>query len=54
MTVPDAIYEDPRLAALYDVFDDRSDLDLYVDIAQELSAERVRRYACSSMPRRAS
>ena len=39
MREPDAIFADPRQAVLYDVFeDDRSDLDLYVAIAQELAA----------------
>lgn len=34
--MPDATFADPRLARLYDPFDpDRSDLDLYVAIAEE-------------------
>jgi len=40
--VPDAIFDDPRLAPLYDVFDTpRDDLDLYVAIAGELGARTV-------------
>jgi SAM-dependent methyltransferase len=47
--VPDAHYEDPRLARLYDVFDDdRSDLDLYVDLADELGATRVLDLGCGT------
>lgn len=38
----DDIFEDPRLAAIYDAHDpDRSDLDVYVAIADELGARRV-------------
>ena len=38
----DAIFEDPRLAAMYDALDpDRSDLDVYRAIADELGARRV-------------
>ena len=45
----DAHYEDPRLARLYDVFDDdRSDLDLYVGIARELGADRVVDLGCGT------
>jgi SAM-dependent methyltransferase len=47
--MPDALYDDPRLARLYDVFDDdRSDLDLYVRIAQELGAHRVADLGCGT------
>jgi ubiquinone/menaquinone biosynthesis C-methylase UbiE len=35
--MPDAAFEDPRLARLYDVLDDdRSDLDVYVALVEEL------------------
>jgi 2-polyprenyl-3-methyl-5-hydroxy-6-metoxy-1,4-benzoquinol methylase len=47
--VPDAHYADPRLARLYDVFDDdRSDLDLYVALAGELRADRVLDLGCGT------
>jgi SAM-dependent methyltransferase len=47
--VPDALYDDPRLAPLYDVFDDdRSDLDLYVGLASELGARRVVDLGCGT------
>jgi SAM-dependent methyltransferase len=47
--VPDAQFEDPRLAPLYDVFDDdRSDLDVYVSIATELGAARVLDVGCGT------
>lgn len=49
MTVPDALFQDPRLASLYDAFDDdRSDLDLYVDIARDLGARRVADLGCGT------
>jgi hypothetical protein len=39
---PDATFSDPRQAALYDVFNnDRSDLEAYVAIADEVEAHRV-------------
>ena len=45
----DAIYEHPRLAALYDPLDpDRSDLDVYADIAHELAAHRVLDVGCGT------
>jgi SAM-dependent methyltransferase len=38
--VADALFEDPRLAQVYDPLDpDRSDLDVYVDMCSELCAE---------------
>ena len=47
--MPDALFEDPRLAALYDVVDDdRSDLDAYVAIARELGAHRVLDVGCGT------
>ena len=40
--MPDQHYEHPRLAAVYDALDpDRSDLDVYVSIAEELGATSV-------------
>ena len=46
---PDAAFADPRLAPLYDVFDDdRSDLDVYAAIAKELGAQRVLDVACGT------
>ena len=45
----DAIFEDPRLAAMYDTLDpDRSDLDVYVAIADELGARRVLDVGCGT------
>jgi SAM-dependent methyltransferase len=47
--VPDAIFEDPRLAAVYDPLDpDRSDLDVYVSIAEELGARSVLDVGCGT------
>ena len=47
--MPDAIFEDPRLAAVYDPLDpDRSDLDVYVAIAQELGARSVLDVGCGT------
>ena len=45
----DAIFEHPRLAALYDELDpDRSDLDAYVGIAHELGASSVLDVGCGT------
>ncbi|HVS50264.1 MAG TPA: class I SAM-dependent methyltransferase, partial [Candidatus Dormibacteraeota bacterium] len=45
----DPIFEHPRLAAIYDVLDpDRSDLDVYVAIAEELGAHRVLDVGCGT------
>jgi SAM-dependent methyltransferase len=45
----DAIFEDPRLAAVYDALDpDRSDLDVYVAIAEELGARSVLDVGCGT------
>ena len=42
-------YDDPRLAAVYDVFDsDRRDLDVYAQIAGELGARRVLDLGCGT------
>lgn len=47
--MPDAAFEDPRLASLYDVFeDDRHDLDVYLAIVQELGAQRVLDLGCGT------
>jgi SAM-dependent methyltransferase len=45
----DDIFEHPRLAAIYDALDpDRSDLDVYVAIADELDARRVLDVGCGT------
>ena len=45
----DAIFECPRLAALYDALDpDRSDLDVYRALADELGARRVLDVGCGT------
>lgn len=47
--VPDPIYDDSRLAAVYDALDpDRSDLDHYQVIVQELGARRVLDVGCGT------
>jgi len=47
--MPDAIFEDPRLAAVYDPLDpDRSDLTVYVAIADELGARSVLDVGCGT------
>jgi SAM-dependent methyltransferase len=47
--VADAIFEDPRLARIYDAFEsDRSDLDVYVDLADELGARSVLDIGCGT------
>jgi SAM-dependent methyltransferase len=47
--VLDAIFEDPRLAAVYDPLDpDRSDLDVYVALAGELGARSVLDVGCGT------
>ena len=47
--MPDAIFDDPRLAQVYDPLDpDRSDLDVYVDIALELGATSVLDIGCGT------
>lgn len=49
MRAPDAAFGDPRLAVLYDVLDgDRRDLDAYVAIAEEVSADRVADVGCGT------
>lgn len=45
----DAIFENPRLAQIYDVLDpDRSDLEVYLAIARELGARRVLDIGCGT------
>jgi SAM-dependent methyltransferase len=47
--VPDPIFRHPRLAAIYDfIDDDRSDLDAYVAIAEELGARSVLDIGCGT------
>lgn len=47
--VPDPIFADPRLAPLYDVFDDdRADLDPYRAVAREVGARRVLDVGCGT------
>jgi SAM-dependent methyltransferase len=48
--MPDDIFEHPRLTAIYDavVDPDRSDLDVYVDIAAELGARDVLDVGCGT------
>jgi ubiquinone/menaquinone biosynthesis C-methylase UbiE len=47
--VPDAIFEDPRLAQVYDPLDpDRSDLDIYVELADEHGARTVLDVGCGT------
>lgn len=49
MTTPDPIFVDPRLARLYDAFDDdRGDLDLYTGIAERLGARTVLDVGCGT------
>lgn len=47
--VPDAIFEEPRLAQIYDPLDpDRSDLDAYVGLAEEFGARSVLDIGCGT------
>jgi len=47
--VPDPIFAHPRLAAVYDAFDaDRSDLDAYLAVADELGAGSVLDVGCGT------
>ena len=49
MRDPDATFSDPRQAVLYDVFNnDRSDLEAYVAIADEIEAHRVVDVGCGT------
>ena len=45
----DALFEDPRLVAVYDAIEgDRGDLDAYVALADELGAQRVLDVGCGT------
>ncbi|MBI5089196.1 MAG: class I SAM-dependent methyltransferase [Actinobacteria bacterium] len=47
--MPDALFTDPRLAALYDTLDgERSDLRAYVDIVRDLHARSVLDVGCGT------
>ena len=47
--MPDAAFDDPRLAAIYDALDpDRSDLDMYVAIVDEFGARSVLDIGCGT------
>lgn len=47
--MPDAVFDDPRLAPLYDLLDpDRSDLDTYMAIADEERARSVLDVGCGT------
>ncbi len=49
MRAPDPAFADPRLAFLYDVLDDdRSDLDAYMAIAEEVRASSVIDIGCGT------
>jgi len=49
MRAPDACFADPRLAVLYDLLDDdRSDLDCYTALVDELGARRVVDVGCGT------
>lgn len=47
--MPDAVFDEPRLAAIYDALDpDRSDLDAYVAMIEELGARSVLDLGCGT------
>ena len=47
--MPDAVFDEPRLAAIYDALDpDRSDLDAYVAMIKELGARSVLDLGCGT------
>lgn len=47
--MPDPIFANPRLAAIYDAFDgDRSDLDVYAAVVDEFGAKRVLDIGCGT------
>ena len=49
LTVPDANFEHPRLVAIYDALEgDRSDLDLYVALADDFRARRALDLGCGT------
>ncbi len=48
-TPPDALFADPRLAAVYDAFDDdRRDLDAYVAVVRDAGARHVLDVGCGT------
>jgi predicted RNA methylase len=49
MREPDLVFADPRFAVLYDILDpDRSDLDVYAAIVDELGASSVIDIGCGT------
>jgi len=49
IAMPDALFENPRLAAIYDHLDpDRSDLDVYADMIEEFGASSVLDVGCGT------
>jgi SAM-dependent methyltransferase len=47
--VPDAVFDEPRLAAIYDALDpDRSDLDAYLAMVEEFGARSVLDLGCGT------
>ncbi|USQ75503.1 class I SAM-dependent methyltransferase [Ornithinimicrobium cryptoxanthini] len=47
--MPDSEFDDPRLAPLYDILDpDRSDLDTYLAVAEEIGARSVLDVGCGT------
>ena len=47
--MPDPVFDDPRLAAVYDALDpDRSDLDAYVAMVDEFGARRILDVGCGT------
>ncbi|GAA1929984.1 hypothetical protein GCM10009689_06230 [Brevibacterium antiquum] len=47
--MPDALFSDPRLAGVYDSLDpDRTDLDMYVDVATRFGASKVLDVGCGT------
>lgn len=47
--MPDAVFEHPRLVSIYDALDsDRSDLDVYAAVPDELGARRVLDVGCGT------
>lgn len=47
--MPDAVFDDPRLTAVYDALDpDRGDLEVYAEIVREVGARRVLDVGCGT------
>jgi hypothetical protein len=47
--VPDALFAEPRLAELYDLLEaDRSDLEVYAALVDELGARRILDVGCGT------